>query len=55
MRVHWCDEVIAICNSLTPETYQKMLPYLIENKKKAEHLIESKDRYINEFIKGNNI
>jgi hypothetical protein len=43
------DDVIRICNSLTPETYAKMLPYLIENKKRAETLLGLKDRFIDEF------
>jgi len=47
------DDVIKICNSLTPETYEKMLPYLKENKKRAEALLVLKNKYINEFYEEN--
>ncbi len=46
---HDIDDAIRICNSLTPETYAKMRPYLIENKKRAEALLGLKDRQIQEF------
>ncbi len=46
------DDVIRICNSLTPETYKKMLPYLIENKKRAEALLVLKNKQIQEFYES---
>jgi len=45
------EEVIRIAQSLTPETYRKMLPYLLENKSRAEKLIKLEDHYINEFYR----
>lgn len=43
------EDVIQIAQSLTPETYKKMLPYLLENKKRAEKFINLEDKYIDEF------
>jgi hypothetical protein len=43
------DDILSICNSLTPETYAKMLPYLKENKRRAEAFIGLYDRMINDF------
>lgn len=43
------DEAIRMCNSLTAEKYAEMLPYLQDNKKKAEELLGTRDRYIKEF------
>jgi len=47
------DEVLAICRSITPETYAKMLPYLKENKQKANALIGLYDRYLRNFYDKN--
>ena len=46
------DDVLRIANSLTPETYEKMLPYLLENKKRAEQLITREDKYIDAFYQA---
>lgn len=46
---HSIDDILAISKSLTPETYKKMLPYLKENKRKAEAFIGLYDRMINDF------
>ncbi|MGE0670952.1 MAG: hypothetical protein AB7O89_08465, partial [Parachlamydiales bacterium] len=44
------QEIIQICQSITPETYKQMLPYLIENKKKALELMQLDRRIIQEFL-----
>jgi hypothetical protein len=49
------DDIIRLSNSLTPETYEKMLPYLKKNKEAAENLIKLKDLYINDFFQKNMI
>ena len=43
------EDVIRIAQSLTPETYEKMLPYLKENKRHAEKLMQLEDQYIDAF------
>ncbi len=47
------DDVLKILNTLTPETYQKMLPYLLENKRRAEKFLTLEDRYIEDFYRDN--
>ncbi len=37
--VHSLKELLKVTNSLTPAIYQQMLPYLRENKKRAEQLL----------------
>lgn len=44
------EDIIKICQSLTPETYEKMLPYLQENKKRTEALMQLEAKYMNEFF-----
>jgi hypothetical protein len=46
------EDVIRIAQSLTPETYEKMLPYLLENKKRAEKLLTLEENYIDAFGKS---
>lgn len=43
------DEIVKVANSLTPETYQKMLPYLKENKRRALEFLNLEDKIIEEF------
>ncbi len=45
------DEAIAICNSLTPETYAEMLPYLQENRQKTLELLKLEEQRIQDFFK----
>ncbi|MDP3372003.1 MAG: hypothetical protein Q8S21_03845 [Candidatus Paracaedibacteraceae bacterium] len=47
------DDVIKIANSLTPETYAKMLPFALINQKKAQELLKLKDNYIRDFFNEN--
>lgn len=49
--VNSLDELISVVNSLTPETYEKMLPYVKENKKRALKLLHLEDQIIEEFSK----
>jgi hypothetical protein len=44
------DDIIKICKGLTPEKYAEMLPYLTENKKKAEEFLQLRSKYVNEFF-----
>lgn len=44
------DEIISICQSITPKTYAQMLPYLQENKRRTEELMKLQGRYIKEFF-----
>ncbi len=44
------EDVLGLARNLTPETYQAMLPYLQENKRRAQKLVELEDRYIKEFF-----
>ncbi len=44
------QEVIRICQSITPETYEQMLPYLIENKRRALELMQLQRKFIQEFL-----
>ncbi|MCE3231558.1 MAG: hypothetical protein K0R52_1486, partial [Alphaproteobacteria bacterium] len=43
------EDVLRIVRTLTPDTYTKMLPYLEENKRRAEKLVKIEDHYIDEF------
>ncbi|MDF3033305.1 MAG: hypothetical protein K0R76_259 [Alphaproteobacteria bacterium] len=43
------EDVLRIVRTLTPDTYKKMLPYLEENKRRAEKLVNLEDHYIDEF------
>lgn len=45
------DELVAAANSLTPDTYARMLPYLKENKKRALKLLDLEKNIISEFGK----
>ncbi|MCX7338680.1 MAG: hypothetical protein NTX76_05320 [Alphaproteobacteria bacterium] len=45
------NDVIRIANSLTPETYAKMLPYLLENKRLAKIYMQMERVFIQEFFK----
>jgi hypothetical protein len=47
------DDVIRICDTLTPEKYTQMLPFLEINKKKTVELIRKKDQYIVDFYEEN--
>jgi hypothetical protein len=44
------EEVIKICQNITPRTYDRMLPYLIENRKRALDLMGLQRRLMNEFL-----
>ncbi len=43
------EELVKVVNSLTPETYQKMLPYLKENRKRALKFLQLEKEIISEF------
>lgn len=43
------DDVIRICNSLTPEKYAQMLPFLMINKQKTEELVRIRSKHIEAF------
>lgn len=43
------EEVLRITQSLTSEIYQNMLPYLLENKRRAQELMKLEEKYIEEF------
>ncbi|MBS0653613.1 MAG: hypothetical protein JSR39_08855, partial [Verrucomicrobia bacterium] len=43
-------DVIRLCQSITPETYDQMLPYLLENKRRALELMQLDRRLIQEFL-----
>lgn len=47
------EEVIQICQSITPETYANMLPYLEENRRRAHDLLGLENRLIQKFIDEN--
>lgn len=49
--VQTVDELIKVTNSLTPEIYYSMLPYLKENKKRAMKLVALEKNIIFEFGK----
>lgn len=49
------DEAIQAANSLTPETYHKMLPYLKENKRRTEEFLTLEKRVKDEFFKKNGL
>lgn len=44
-------DAIRIANSVTPEMYQKMLPFVKENKMRTAQLLSLKDKYIHQFLK----
>jgi hypothetical protein len=44
------EDVLDLAQNLTPETYQAMLPYLQENKRRAQKLLNLEDTYIQEFF-----
>ena len=44
-------ELMEVTNSLTPETYQRMLPYLKENRKRALKILSLEKEVIAEFFK----
>jgi hypothetical protein len=46
------EDVLDIARNLTPETYQAMLPYLQENKRRAQELVNLEDTYIQAFFKN---
>jgi len=47
------DEVIEITKNITPDTYAKMLPYLKENKRRAEKLLHLEESCIEAFYRNN--
>ena len=46
------EEVIKICQSITPRTYDRMLPYLIENRRRALELMGLQRRLMEEFLES---
>ncbi|RZI46048.1 hypothetical protein [Candidatus Finniella inopinata] len=44
------EDIISMAQSIQPDTYEKMLPYLQENKKRAEALMELESKYKAEFF-----
>ena len=49
------DDIIRIANSLTPQKYAEMLPYLKKNKEMAENLMKLKGKYLDDFYQKNMI
>lgn len=47
------DDIIRIANTLTPQKYAEMLPYLKKNKETAERLMKLKTNYLNDFYQKN--
>lgn len=47
---HSMEDVKKICASITPETYNKMLPYLKENKRRAEEFLTLETKVLNTFL-----
>jgi len=47
------DEIVEITKKITPKTYAKMLPYLKENKRRAEKFLKLEEHYIEQFYKDN--
>lgn len=47
------DDIIRIANSLTPQKYAEMLPYLKKNKEIAERLMKLKTNYFDDFFQKN--
>ena len=50
--VNSLQELIMVANSLTDETYQKMLPYLKENRKRSLKFLNLENETIAEFFKN---
>ena len=44
------EDIISMAQSIQPDTYGKRLPYLQENKKRAEALMELESKYKAEFF-----
>lgn len=44
------EDVKNICASITPDTYNKMLPYLKENKRRAEEFMKLEEKVLNTFF-----
>lgn len=49
--VNSVNDILDVCRKLTPNTYNEMLPYLLENKRRAEELINREREYVEEFDK----
>jgi hypothetical protein len=47
------DDIIRICNELTPQRYAEMLPFLEINKQKAIDLVNVKGQFITDFYEEN--
>lgn len=47
------EDIIDIANRITPETYNKMLPFIKENKKRLQKLLILESDVITDFFKGN--
>ena len=47
--VHSVDELIKAVNALTPNTYQKMLPYLKENRKRTFQMLHLEQKVLKDF------
>ncbi len=45
------EDIIKISKSIKKDTYKKMLPYLIENKKRALELVQLRQKSIDDFLK----
>jgi hypothetical protein len=48
------EDVKKICASITPETYQQMLPYLKENKRRAEEFLKLETKVLDTFFQKMN-
>ncbi len=47
------NDIIRIANTLTPQKYEEMLPYLKKNKEIAEGLIKRKSQFLEDFYQKN--
>jgi hypothetical protein len=48
------SDAIQVINTLTPETYLKMLPYLKKNKERVNYYVNLKKYYVSNFFSKNN-
>lgn len=44
------QEAVEKANALTPDLYEKMLPFLVENQRRAKALLKLEDKYLDEFF-----
>lgn len=47
------NDVIRIANTLTPDTYARMMPYVLKNKKLAQKYLKLQETFIEDFFEDN--